>query len=821
MRQAETGTLTATRGIIRILLGVLIVLFVVMFAFAARLERFQRLFNDPAALFAGDSALQSAARSLETAETEIAARPDDEPAHFSRARAYIEFGNLEGAALEWERWRESGGEDWGEIARRLDELRLKTDEIRALLEDAESSPFPSEKYPPIYTLLDDIAEGFEGIPHYRALFLKGYLLLREGRRAEAEPIFGEELENYVPLRDYVMYNHARSLIVTGSEKDALEEFQRFLHEYPSSRLAPLAHLERINLLRDLGRLNEAVDECGRVIDRYPTSAFAAKTLRKWAEIYETQLDFDNGAAMRVRILRDFPDSEEASDTVDMFIGGVYAPQLLSEEDRLEVAYAAIDSHTSDALGLLTELAESENLTPEQRATASQGAARCEYSYERYYECIEWAERARSLAPGTETADRAGIRIGHAYWRLNKKDLGRQAYWEVIRGRGPLAASAAQVLWGRAYEDRDLGTVEDACRYVVEEYPSSDETPAAMTMLANLGCHSGQYQTAKGYAERCIEAFPNHPVATEAAFWLAEALEGLGRNADARDTLTALAQKCPWSYWGIRAREIARPDEEALAAVDPFDFDIERVSVYDGALGVAWELYDAGTLDLAESEFVHARDDGIAGAMSGLALVYVERSLMHSGIVTLRQAADTGDQAWMTPSRQQKLLDVLYPRPFENEIRTAALAHDIPPSWLWGAMRQESSFDPRANSRSGARGLMQIMPETGRFIAAQRGAATFDPNTLWDPSLNIDYGAWYFFYLRNELGGDRLLDILAAYNGGPGSVRRWRGELPARDTDIFISAIPKEETRNFARWVYANIRMYEAILEARNYQLVPF
>jgi soluble lytic murein transglycosylase len=157
----------------------------------------------------------------------------------------------------------------------------------------------------------------------------------------------------------------------------------------------------------------------------------------------------------------------------------------------------------------------------------------------------------------------------------------------------------------------------------------------------------------------------------------------------------------------------------------------------------------------------------------------------------------------------------------DQVRNASLAHDVHPSWLWGTMRQESAYNKSAHSVSGARGLIQIMPETGRFIADRRGASTFDPDTLWDPSLNVDYAAWYFDYLRTEIGSGNLQEVLAAYNGGPGRLRQYRTQLPTRDIDIFLNAIPREETRNFTHWVYENIIMYQNIMKDKDFQEIPF
>ncbi|HDS29780.1 MAG TPA: tetratricopeptide repeat protein, partial [Firmicutes bacterium] len=370
-------------------------------------------------IFNNDPVVSRALHTLESAETKLRKNTDDTSAHLDRVRSWLVLGNIEGAELEWSKWKDSSQPDWGEIGRSLQELKTKTDEIRALLHEAETSTSPADKYPPIYALLGDIASRYEGIPKYRALFLKGYLLLREGRRGEAEPIFARELNNYEPLISYVRYNHARSVNVSGSEEKSLELFEKFIEEYPSSRIAPLAHLERINILKDLGKGDEAIVECRRLLDRYPKSAFAPKALRKWAEIHEERLEFDIGADIRVRIVREYPDTEEASATIDMFFGGLYALSLLNERDRLTIAFEAAGKRPSEALPVLAELADSQNLSAEDRAIASHGACRCEFSLGHYFDSIDWGNRAIELAPGSESADRAGIRNGWSYARLNK------------------------------------------------------------------------------------------------------------------------------------------------------------------------------------------------------------------------------------------------------------------------------------------------------------------------------------------------------------------------------------------------------------------
>jgi len=652
------------------------------------------------------------------------------------------------------------------------------------------------------------------------LFLKSYLLLREGRRGEAQPLLAGPLASYTPLREYVMYYHARSLMVQGSEEKALEAFRKFIELNPSSRLAPLALLERVNLLRDLGRMDEAIGECRRLTEKYPESEFAPKALRKWAEIYESAMDLENALPIRIRLLKEYPDSQEARDTLEMFFGGLYSFDFLGEDDLLTVAYAAARFHPAEVLESLSALVESSTLSEEKRAQASLGAAVCESAQRKYQEAIEWCKKAIALAPETEWAERAGIRIGNAYMNLKEPEKALEAYWNVVQNGGPLASEAAERFWKLAYELGDMVKVEDACRKVANEHPRSSQAPGAMALLAYLGCLNGEYQTARSYAQRCVGAFSNHPASAEARFWLAKALEKLGQRAEARQEYQKLARDVPWSFWGIKAAEIAGFSEENPVSIDPLDFNVVKASVYDGNLAIAWELYDVGILELAESEFKFAMGKGERGAQCGLALVQAESGRFRAGVVTLREAALKGEQAFLTPGRKERILNVLYPRPFRDEVVSAALAHNVLPSWLWGTMHQESTFDPNARSSAGAIGLMQIMPDTGRFIASQRGARSFDPNRLWDPKLNIDYGAWYLDYLRNQVG-DNLLFVAASYNGGVGQFRRLRASVSLDDDVMFVRSIPREETRNFAIWVYSNVKIYDSILKSENFELVPF
>ena len=128
--------------------------------------------------------------------------------------------------------------------------------------------------------------------------------------------------------------------------------------------------------------------------------------------------------------------------------------------------------------------------------------------------------------------------------------------------------------------------------------------------------------------------------------------------------------------------------------------------------------------------------------------------------------------------------------------------------IFAFMRQESAFRTRARSPAGARGLMQLMPKTALYIGGRKYRAR-NIRRLYEPEININLGQKYLTYLiENELVGPNLLFLTAAYNAGPGNLKKWKKQLkPGADPLMFIESIPSRETRNFIERVIANFWIY--------------
>jgi soluble lytic murein transglycosylase len=117
--------------------------------------------------------------------------------------------------------------------------------------------------------------------------------------------------------------------------------------------------------------------------------------------------------------------------------------------------------------------------------------------------------------------------------------------------------------------------------------------------------------------------------------------------------------------------------------------------------------------------------------------------------------------------------IRYPLRYSEYVRVHAAEHGLDPALVAAVIYQESKFRASVVSSSGAIGLMQLTPATARGIAIRTGGSKFRTQDLFNPEINIRYGAWYLDNLFKKYGNETL--VLAAYNAGQGNVDRWRSE----------------------------------------------
>lgn len=158
--------------------------------------------------------------------------------------------------------------------------------------------------------------------------------------------------------------------------------------------------------------------------------------------------------------------------------------------------------------------------------------------------------------------------------------------------------------------------------------------------------------------------------------------------------------------------------------------------------------------------------------------------------------------------------MVYPLKYGELIRESSQKYGLDPALVAAMIFVESKFKPTACSHKGARGLMQIMPETGKWIAEQLECTDYRESRLFEPALNIEFGSWYLASLKREFN-HQLVIVLAAYNAGRGNVARWLEE-EWDGQQKSVSQLPFSETRNYVNQILKVYQYYQKLYQPQDY-----
>ena len=292
-----------------------------------------------------------------------------------------------------------------------------------------------------------------------------------------------------------------------------------------------------------------------------------------------------------------------------------------------------------------------------------------------------------------------------------------------------------------------------------------------------------------------------------------------------DKMSALeARESHWRYWKARACKAQNKTVEANALYLP----LAREFNFYGLLAAE----DMGALASSPRETFKADPDSVKALRNvpgiARALILNRLGLNQEGsrewIWAIRgfddkqllTAAETARQAeWYersinTAEKTVNLHDfsLRYPIPYREALQAQAQQNRLDEAWVYGLVRQESRFLIDARSRSGAAGLMQLMPATAQWVARKIGLKDFHPSSVNQVDINATLGTFYLKQMLDDLGSPVV--ATAGYNAGPNRARRWRDEKPMEGA-IFIESIPLNETRDYVKKVMYNTAMYSARL----------
>lgn len=284
------------------------------------------------------------------------------------------------------------------------------------------------------------------------------------------------------------------------------------------------------------------------------------------------------------------------------------------------------------------------------------------------------------------------------------------------------------------------------------------------------------------------------------YWLGRAHQGEGRPAEARAQWQSIAGQT--TFYTQLAQEELGNQVIAPPPIAPITAAELAQATANQSLQRAIKFYD-----------LRLRAEGNREWSWGLRNLSERQLLAAAELARRNELLDRMVETSLR-TRTEMSYDQRFPAPHLDVLRPTAQGLSLDKAWVYGLIRQESRFIRDARSGVGASGLMQVMPATGKWVAAKIGLNNFVTSMLNDLHVNITLGANYMTMVLNNFEGSQVL-ATAAYNAGPSRSRTWRSRLDApMEGAIFVETIPFTETRGYVRNVMANATNYASIFEGK-------
>jgi soluble lytic murein transglycosylase len=507
--------------------------------------------------------------------------------------------------------------------------------------------------------------------------------------------------------------------------------------------------------------------------------------------------------------------------VDYYAGATYP-------DAYGAAIAAFDRYLATGVGEKADAAlYYKALT--QRAIEQPAAA------------LETLETLIEGYPGSEWLARAWNEKGATYAWMGDNEAAIKAYQDLTAFFPSDELAPNALVRAAKLREREGAHEETANHYeeIQAAFPAFEDADEALWRAGLARYRAGDSERAIDNWQSLLENYVSSPYRDKALYWLGK-LGAKGDSEEEGDYWQQLLEKTPPAYYGLRVEQIRTGDSLTAtrlitAVVEPPAWDRDRAEAEILPWLQDWTDVPTGTTDLGLPDSVTKRVDQQRGEvllavgmrrealeafdslraaawknpllLARLSLYFREQGLHGLAARTAYRLAGLWPEGAIqeAPEALQRLA---YPLVYADLLSARAQEYELDPLLLAALVRQESLFEPVAESYAGARGLGQVMPATGQGIANSLGMDDFVLDDLYRPSVSIRFGAFYLAAQMNRFA-DQILVALAAYNGGPGNTLRWL-EAGGEDLDLFVETITATQSRLYLQRVYEQYLIYERL-----------
>ncbi len=622
-----------------------------------------------------------------------------------------------------------------------------------------------------------------------------------------------------PDRERARYLLASDYIERTQAKKALSLLEGLEKDYPI--FAPYILLKQAQAQDMLGENRKASDLRQQVIRKYPKEAAVVKSIYLIAQ-----------PKLQDTAIAQFPTNPLSWEIIRKRL------QENPHQPQLQLILAKYAPDQPGIVGVLDELVKQPNLKPEDweligaaywtnnqfdkaaiAYTKAPKTPKTLYRIARGLQ-INGKEREKAIASYQQLVKQfpQATETGTALLRLAEMAKSRQdaiPYLDQIINKYPAIASRAIVAKAKSLEAlKDNQSAAAAWQLLISKYGNSDEAAEYRWKIAQEKVKAKDYIGAWQWAQPITTNNPNSILAPRAGFWVGKWSSILGKQQDAKAAYEYVLSNFPHSYYAWRSaatlglnvgnfNTVRQMNPEVVSPQRPVPTAGSQTFKELYLLGQdrdAWLQWETEFQNKTQPTVAEQFTEGLMRQANGENLIGIDK------ISKLEDREIPAEQAqYQALSKQITYWQARYPFPYLQEIKKWSAERQLNPLLVTALMRQESRFESKAKSVVGATGLMQIMPDTAKWIAPQI-KVDFKKINLENPNDNVMLGTWYLDHTHQQYNNNSLLAI-ASYNAGPGNVSKWLQTITTKDSDEFVEQIPFDETKNYVRQVFGNYWNY--------------
>lgn len=449
-------------------------------------------------------------------------------------------------------------------------------------------------------------------------------------------------------------------------------------------------------------------------------------------------------------------------------------------------------------------------------------------------------------PNDELWSRAWFELGRMHWALQEDPDSAIDTFLGFAAAAPDHAQAPEAIYRAGWVAElfdDLPRAVSIWTELLTDYPESDYAQRTAFDLGIVLYRLGDFPAAQVQFAKALELATAPDLVAAAHLWIGKTQHAQADVEGARAAWQQAIAANPTGYYSLRAQDLLDdrpPFAPPTTLQPPVDPSVGQAEAEDwmratftlaspndlSSLSLALqrdprlirgnELWQLGLYSEARAEFESLREDiqGDAEATYRLMHHLLDLRLYRSAIFCARQVlrmAGLDDAATLDPSVPIFFNHIRFGRYYASDIEAAAQTYGVDAWLIYAVVRQESLFEGFVTSSAAARGLMQVIPSTGRAIADRIDWPNYQDSDLYRPSVSVIFGTYYLAQQHEAFDGDWYA-ALAAYNAGPGNAAAWKEDAP-NDPDLYLEVIRIAEPQNYIRRVYEIYSVYRTLYGA--------